>query len=130
MATESDKAEEPRWPQWTRGDRLRKSRELAGLNQEAMGVLLADLNGGEPFKHSTIAAWERDRSQPRDLVAIIQRWAEITRVDAAWLLDLGGRRESSLCEHQGSNYVSVPYSGQMELFGDAIIPPSLELVKT
>jgi transcriptional regulator with XRE-family HTH domain len=81
-------------PEWTQGDRLRKSRETAGLTQEQIGELLADLNNGNAVKHSTVAAWERDRNQPRNFMAMIDRWSEITRVPKAWLLGIDSRSTS------------------------------------
>lgn len=67
-------------PEWTLGDRLAKARkDGAGLNQEQMAERL-------DVKPSTLAAWESDRSRPRDLAGIAQQWAEITGADPAWLL--------------------------------------------
>lgn len=67
-------------PEWTLGDRLAKARkDGAGLNQEQMAQRL-------DVKPSTLAAWEADRSRPRDLAGIAQQWAEITGADPAWIL--------------------------------------------
>lgn len=74
------------FPQWTVGDRLKKARERAKVTQTRMGELLADLHDGEPYGHSTIAAWEGDKNQPRQFARLIERWAEITGAPAEWLL--------------------------------------------
>lgn len=65
-------------PEWTRGDRLEKARELAGLTQEEMAERL-------DVKRTTLSAWERDDSQPRDVDWVMTRYSEETGVDLAWL---------------------------------------------
>lgn len=66
-------------PEWTLGDRLAKSREERGLEQEHMARLFG-------VSKSAVSAWERDESQPRRLLDVITRWAAETRVPRAWLL--------------------------------------------
>lgn len=66
-------------PEWTMGERFAKARKVRGMNQAQMAAEL-------DVKESTLAAWESDRSKPRDLADIAQRWSEITGVDPAWLL--------------------------------------------
>ncbi len=66
-------------PEWTLGDRLAKARSVAGLTQAQMGDALH-------VSASTIAAWETDRSRPRDLADIATRIEDLTGIDPAWLL--------------------------------------------
>lgn len=88
--------EDRRSPAFTRGDRMRKSRKLAGLSQTEMGEQLAGFNGGRPVKHSTIAAWEEERNQPRKQMEVMAEWATITNVSLAWLLGLASGGDASL----------------------------------
>lgn len=74
-------------PAWTLGDRLRKAREVTGFTQEQMALELA-ARLGRPVRHSTIAAWERDKNQPRNLMALVGAWSEVTGIDRAWLLGI------------------------------------------
>lgn len=67
-------------PEWTFGDRLRKAREHAGLDQAAMAATLEVSSG-------SISNWETGRGLPRGgEVRLAQRWEEVTGVSAAWLL--------------------------------------------
>ncbi len=68
-------------PQWTFGDRLRKARHQAGMDQRSF----ADAVDATP---GSLATWETDRSRPRDLVALAKRVELLTGVPAAWLLGL------------------------------------------
>lgn len=72
-------AAEPAIPEFTLGDRLAKARDFAGLSQQQMADKL-------DVKRTTLSTWERELSQPRDFMGVIDRWAEITGVDPAWLL--------------------------------------------
>ena len=65
-----------RIPQWTLGDRLRKARESASLEQGQLGSLIG-VNRG------TISRVERGLNKPRQAVVIA--WAAETGVDKAWL---------------------------------------------
>jgi transcriptional regulator with XRE-family HTH domain len=69
-------------PEWTFADRLRKARQSVDLNQrdfaERLGV-------GAP----AYGQWEAGNNRPRDLVALAKRVELLTKVPAAWLLDLG-----------------------------------------
>jgi transcriptional regulator with XRE-family HTH domain len=68
-------------PWWTLGDRIRKARSTANMDQrefaEALGVPAGSLAG-----------WETDRQRPRDLVAVAKRIEMLTRIPAAWILGL------------------------------------------
>ena len=63
-------------PQWTMADRLRKARELTGMDQTefaaAMGV-----------NRNTIGTAEGGTKTPRRLT--VRMWAMITGVDQSWL---------------------------------------------
>ncbi len=63
-------------PEFTLGDRLRKAREYAGLEAEAMAPLM-------DRKVSAIYAWENDVNVPS--LKKLAKWAEVCEVDFAWL---------------------------------------------
>lgn len=62
-------------PDFTRGDRLRKAREITGLDQRRFAEQLG-------VSHGTVANAENDRSV-RDIT--IRMWALVTGVDLGWL---------------------------------------------
>ena len=64
------------------GDRLRKARLHAHLEQEEMAEKLGVTIG-------TISNWESGRVQPRNLRAVVEEWSELTGVDPIWLLRMG-----------------------------------------
>lgn len=66
-------------PTLTFGERLGISRKKAGLNQEQMAEKL----GVSP---ATVAKWETDNGQPRDLFKVIDRWSDITNIREDWLI--------------------------------------------
>jgi transcriptional regulator with XRE-family HTH domain len=104
-------------PQWTRGDRLRKAREIRGLSQKEMA---------EKFDvgRTTISAWEDDVQPTKgiDLMEMLERWADYTEVDAAWLAGFrtGSNRHLSL--------IAGERTGDAARDGGA--PPVLQLVKS
>lgn len=63
-------------PQWTLGDRMRKSRETAGFSISAMAEHFG-------VHRNQVGRWESDRSRPRRHVVL--QWALVTRVPLAWL---------------------------------------------
>lgn len=65
-----------RVPEWTRGDRLRKARELTGLGQEAFG----DETG---ISRRSISDYEGDKAVPRK--PVMMAWAFRTGVPLEWL---------------------------------------------
>lgn len=69
----------PVFPVWSLGDRLRKVRLTAGLDQRQFAEAL----GVQP---GSLAAWETDRSTPRKLVDIAKTIEKVTGVPAAWTL--------------------------------------------
>lgn len=66
-------------PQWTLGDRLRKARVHNGLDQSEMARKLG-------VAQTAVAKWEADQRRPRDLLAVVDHWAEITGVPREWLM--------------------------------------------
>jgi transcriptional regulator with XRE-family HTH domain len=70
-------------PQWTFGDRVRKARGIAGLDQREFSTLIN-------VKPGTLAQWESDRARPRDIVAVAKRIELAVRVHASWVLGLDG----------------------------------------
>lgn len=70
-----------RIPTFTRGERMAKAREDAGITQEEMAYLFG-------VSHSTIAKWEGNKAQPRDLMEVLGHWSAITLVPVPWLLDI------------------------------------------
>lgn len=70
-------------PEWTFADRLRKARSVIGTDQRSFAAQLQCTS-------SAYAQWEAGNSRPRDIVTIARRIEMLTRVPAAWLLDLDG----------------------------------------
>lgn len=68
-----------RIPTWTFGERLAKAREDADLTQEEVAEKFG-------VGHATIAKWERNKAQPRDIFTVVARWSEITGVSEIWLM--------------------------------------------
>lgn len=64
-------------PQWTMADRLRKARETAGLEQDALAKELG-------VSRNTVSSYERGKVAPRRPVLIA--WALRTGVPLAWLM--------------------------------------------
>lgn len=65
-------------PSWSVGDRLRKAREAAGLEQRE----LAERAG---ISRATISNAERGIGNPN--LATLQAWADATGVPVSWLVD-------------------------------------------
>jgi len=69
-------------PEWTFGDRLRKSREDAGLAQ-------AEMAGRFDVSEATISNWETQARKPRSgELDLAHKWEEETRGPVEWLLGL------------------------------------------
>lgn len=101
---------EERVPVWSVGDRMAKAREVAGLSQEAMAELF-------DVSRAAIGKWERDEAQPRDFLAVITRWSEITKVPAGWLL-WGGQPNGA----ENVSYLTL--SAQVSPSSDRYLTPS------
>jgi transcriptional regulator with XRE-family HTH domain len=63
-------------PEFSLGDRMRKAREAAGLEQ-------SDICKALRFSRSSASSWENGRATPRSYV--IEQWADLTGVDLEWL---------------------------------------------
>lgn len=68
-------------PAWTLGDRFRKARQIAGMDQRAFAQQLGCSPGA-------IAQWETGVSKPRELVVVANHVQAITGVAASWLLGI------------------------------------------
>ena len=64
-------------PTFTLPDRLRKAREITGLDQTAFAVLAG-------ISRTTVVNYEQGHREPRPLY--LRVWAEAAGVDLAWLL--------------------------------------------
>ncbi len=113
VAEEAVEPQGPVAPEWTLGDRMRKARDYAGLSQDEMGQQLAAITG-QPVKHTTIATWERDVHQPRNLMAVLELWARVTNVDLHWLVFGGVTEGAHNPRYVNVSGVTTPL-GQMEL---------------
>ncbi|AZV00765.1 immunity repressor [Gordonia phage Kiko] len=69
------------YPVWSFGDKVRKARAMAGMDQREFASAINTTAG-------SVAQWETDRSKPRDVVAVAKRIEVLTRVPATWLLGL------------------------------------------
>lgn len=68
-------------PEWTFGERLRKIRRAVGAGQ-------AEFADGLNENRKTYAAWELDKSSPRNVVAVARRVELMTGFPASWVLGL------------------------------------------
>ncbi len=66
-------------PTWEFSDRIRKARQVAGMDQKSFAAQL-DVNPG------SLAGWESGRSKPRDMVVVAKRIEMLTGIPAAWTL--------------------------------------------
>lgn len=69
-------------PGWTFGDKFRKARRIAGLDQRDFATHLG-------LTASTVAAYEGDRAAPRlrDVTAIAKSLQLLTGIEYSWFLD-------------------------------------------
>lgn len=77
MTVETDRV----YPAWSLGDRIRKARDLAAMNQHDFAVAIGVPDG-------SLANWETDRAKPRDIVAVAKRIEMLTRIPAGWVLGI------------------------------------------
>lgn len=70
-------------PEWTFADRLRKVRQIVGLDQRGMAGAL----GVSP---ATLGHWELGTNTPRNLIAVARQLETLSGVPAAWLLGVSG----------------------------------------
>ncbi len=76
--------------EWRLGDRLARAREHAGLDQKEMARLLTERTGIHTTQ-GAVSKWERNAGQPRNLLKIVNAWAEISGVSVTWLLGVDPR---------------------------------------
>lgn len=69
------------WLDWTLGDRLRKVRRAVGVSQEQFAATLE-------VNKKSLAAWELDTNEPRNIVALAKRIELAYGVPASWTLGL------------------------------------------
>lgn len=69
------------FPDWTLGDRIRMARGMVDMTQGAFATAIKVAEG-------SLAAWETDRSQPRNVVAVAKRIEMLTSIPASWILGL------------------------------------------
>jgi transcriptional regulator with XRE-family HTH domain len=86
MAMTQQEPVQPRIPEWSFGDRLKKAREDSGLDQKAMAAHF-------DVSVSTISSWESDGGAGRthSQLEVITVYAELTGVDASWLAGFRSR---------------------------------------
>lgn len=113
---------EPVIPQWSLGERLAEARRDAGLDQENMAELLG-------VSRAAVSLWEQDRTQPRNYMRTMERWAEVTNVPVDWLLGLrssswNGRRPGQPDDQLRFDYVPdpppPPYVDESSLYAAAV----------
>ncbi len=82
MTTESGEVtmtlEAPINLEWTLGDRLHKSRKVAGISVEQMAQHLG-------VSRNTITNWEKDEPRPKRHVVLA--WADVTGAPIEWLTE-------------------------------------------
>lgn len=66
-------------PTWTLGDRLRKAREFAGLDQD-------DLAAAIGISRGTVSNYELGRGQKAPKVYVLRDWAKTCGVPLEWIL--------------------------------------------
>ena len=69
------------WLDWTLGDRLRKARRAVGVSQERFAATLG-------VNKKSLAAWELDTNEPRNLVALAKRIELAYGIPVSWTLGL------------------------------------------
>lgn len=85
------------------GDRLRITRDKAGVSRERMA---------REF-HVTVGAvsqWENGRTQPRHLLEVVRKWAELTGFDYHWIA-FGDSTSNNKC----LDGLELAFSSQLEL---------------
>lgn len=70
-----------RSPEWTFGDRVRRIRRTAGLNQIEFAQRLG-------VTHQRLSQWESDRNKPGDIVAVAKRIRQEFGVAISWTLGI------------------------------------------
>jgi transcriptional regulator with XRE-family HTH domain len=83
-------------PTWTLGDRLRKAREFAGMEQDELARRIGISRG-------TVSNYELGRGVRPPKVVVLRAWAQECGVPYSWLVDSADtERESGLHTHRHS----------------------------
>lgn len=82
-------------PEWTRGWRLQRALDHAGLTVEEMGEFLG-------VSRQTMSRWLHDRGPIRDIY--IKQWALRTGINFRWLKDGVGLDPSPAVPADGANF--------------------------
>lgn len=106
-------------PQWTLGDRLRKAREIAGLNQTQLADELE-------IARNSVGRYESgDYDPPR---TVIIAWALRTGVDFEWLLgDHQGRKRGGYTDVASQRHKRPHYQHQLDRSDDSAPPTTAEI---
>ena len=68
----------PKVPELELGDRLRITREKAGISREDMAAHFGKSVGA-------LSHWETGRGEPRHMLDVVLLWAELTGYDYRWI---------------------------------------------
>ena len=82
----------PPVPSWTLGDRLRKAREHAGMEQSELAHRIG-------ISRNTVGNYELDRGQRAPKVVILRAWAHECGVPFEWLVGEPGFRRATDTQH-------------------------------
>lgn len=89
-------------PDWTLADRLRKAREVAGLEQAELAQRIG-------ISRHTVGNYELGRGVRGPKLIVLRAWSQETGVPLAWLVgEHGARRASDIT--QGSRRDNREYS--------------------
>ena len=90
------------WLDWTLGDRLRKAHRSVGVSQEEFAATLG-------VNRKSLAAWELDTNEPRNLLALARRMELAYKIPVSWTLGLetypgtDSEEPRPECPQRGSN---------------------------
>lgn len=86
----SQSKQEPTVPSWTIGDRLRKAREITGLDQGDFAERIG-------LSRNTVGSYESGRGKKPPRGIVLNAWALATGVDRHWLEHGGGVLADNRC---------------------------------
>lgn len=87
-------------PQWTLGDRLRKAREHAGMDQEELALRIGVSRG-------TVSNYEIGRGTRPPKVVVLRAWARECGVPYEWIVDGFRRSTDSVTSPSNREFVST-----------------------
>jgi transcriptional regulator with XRE-family HTH domain len=92
----------PSIPQWTLGDKLRKARECAGMDQEELARRIG-------ISRNTVGNYELGRGQRPPKVVVLRAWAHECGVPYEWLVDnFRPTAEVSAASNRGFTRLTLP----------------------